>query len=340
MKPGALVRSILACAIVALGVVPAGAQPTSPVKVNMILNWIAGGDHAPYYYAQKMGWYKKAGIDLSLEQGKGSVLAAQRVGAGIDAIGLADMATIMQAKGKGAGETAVMNIYANFPEGFYFLKSGGIKTLKDIEGKKIGNPPADAGRVLWVALAKINKLDPDGVTWVNVQPNAKLEALESKSVGAVTDFYNFHHNYVKALGADMGYIAWKDYGMNPYGNSIVVNNAFLKANPSAVKSFVGVTQRAFAFCAATPQPCIHALVDANSGLNYENELLNWNEVAALMNDPDFKTTALGWFNPGRMQKTYDIYSGSFKFDAPFAVGAVYTDKFLDRAYKLPAAPGK
>ena len=27
-------------------------------SVSFLLNWIAGGDHAPYYYAQKMGWYK------------------------------------------------------------------------------------------------------------------------------------------------------------------------------------------------------------------------------------------------------------------------------------------
>jgi NitT/TauT family transport system substrate-binding protein len=39
---------------------------TSPVqaaeKVDFILNWIAGGDHAPYYYALQEGWYKDAGI--------------------------------------------------------------------------------------------------------------------------------------------------------------------------------------------------------------------------------------------------------------------------------------
>jgi NitT/TauT family transport system substrate-binding protein len=340
MKPTTLVRSLMACAIVALGSMPASAQTAAPVKMSMILNWIAGGDHAPYYYAQQMGWYKNAGVDLTLEQGKGSVLAAQRVGAGIDQIGLADMATVMQAKGAGAGETAVMAIYANFPEGFYFLKSSGMKTLKDFAGKKVGNPPADAGRVLWAALAKINKLNPDDLSWVNVQPNAKLDALTSKSVDAVTDFYNFHHNYVKALGADMGYLAWKDYGMNPYGNSIIVNNDFLKANSAAVKKFVEVTQKAFAFCAATPQPCIHALVDANSGLSFDNELQNWYEVAALMTDPDFKATAVGWFNPSRMQSTYAIYASTFKFDSPFTVGSIYTDQFLDKAYKMPAVLGK
>ena len=46
-------------ALVALGLAAGSAQAAT--KINFILNWIAGGDHAPYYYAQKMGWYKQAG---------------------------------------------------------------------------------------------------------------------------------------------------------------------------------------------------------------------------------------------------------------------------------------
>ena len=51
-------------------------------KVDFVLNWVPGGDHAPYYFAKKMGWYTQAGIDLNLEPGKGSALSTQRVGAG------------------------------------------------------------------------------------------------------------------------------------------------------------------------------------------------------------------------------------------------------------------
>jgi hypothetical protein len=36
-------------------------------KVDFVLNWVPGGDHAPYYYAKKLGWYTQAGIDLQIE---------------------------------------------------------------------------------------------------------------------------------------------------------------------------------------------------------------------------------------------------------------------------------
>ena len=118
--------------MLALAAGPAAAQQ----KLDFILNWVPGGDHAPYYYAKKLGWYAKEGIDLNLEPGKGSALATQKVGAGANPIGLADMGGVLVAKGKGADTVAVFNVYANSPQGMYWLKSSGIKGIKDFAGQE------------------------------------------------------------------------------------------------------------------------------------------------------------------------------------------------------------
>jgi NitT/TauT family transport system substrate-binding protein len=337
-RQSGLARIGLAAALLVLNVTPGAADAPAPQKVSMILNWIAGGDHAPYYYAQKMGWYKDAGIDLTLEQGKGSGLAATRVGTGGDQIGLSDLGTVMNARGKGADDVAVMNIYANFPEGFYWLKNGtSISKPADFANKKLGNPPADAGRVLWPAFATANHLNPDAVTWVNIEPNAKISALASHAVDAVTEFYNFHHGYVKAFGANLGYMAWKDAGVNPYGNSIIVNGDYLRAHKDVVTAFVHVTQRAFAACVAKPDPCIAALVDANSGLSTDNETQNWHEVVQLMDDRDFHAIALGWMDPKRVASDYALFKGTIGIDKPFDPSTVFTDAFLDKSIKMGPA---
>jgi len=307
-------------------------------QVSFILNWVAGGDHAPYYYAQKMGWYKDAGIDLTLLQGKGSSVAAQAAGAGVNTFGLADMATILVAVSKGGDEVAVMDVYANYPGGFYWLKSSGIKSVKDLAGKKMGNPPGDAARALWPALAKANGVDPNSVTWVNVSPGAKLAALKAGTVDAVTEFYNLHHVYKGALGDNMGYLAWKDAGVNPYGNAIAVNGAFLKAHRATVAAFVKVTQKAFAACVATPDPCIQALVEANSGLQPADQMVNWHEVEQLMSDKTSQKDALGWMDPARMQGTYNLVKEYVGIDNPFDVTKYYTNEFMDKSIKMKAVP--
>lgn len=328
MKTG--IKTFCAALGLALGAAPALAQQ----KLDFILNWVPGGDHAPYYYAKKMGWYKDAGIDLNLEPGKGSALAVQKVGAGANPIGLADMANALVGRSKGADVVGVYNVYANSPQGLYWLKSSGIASIKDLAGKKIGNPAGDGARTVWPALAKANGIDPASVTWVNIDANSKLAAVKAKSVDATTSFYNLHHVFQRELGADMGFLAWKDAGVNPYGNTVIVNGDFLRKNKTAVASFVKVTQKAFAACVATPQPCVQALIEANGALKMDNEQQNWALVEVLMSDKFSKTVALGIMDDARMAADYDLVKTYIGMDKPFDVKTSYTNEFLDRSIKM------
>ena len=314
----------------ALAAAPAFAQQ----KIDFILNWVPGGDHAPYYYAKKMGWYKDAGIDLNLEPGKGSAVAVQKVAAGANPIGLADMANALTLRGKGADTVGVFNVYANSPQGLYWLKSSGIKSVKDLAGKKIGNPAGDGARTIWPALAKANGIDANSVTWVNIDANSKLAALKAKSIDATTSFYNIHHIFQKELGDDMGFVAWKDAGLNTYGNTVIVNGDFLKKNKAVVAAFVKVTQKAFAACVANANPCVQALVDANGALQFDNELQNWRLVEVLMSDKFSKTVALGVLDDNRMAADYELVKTYIGLDAPYDVKTAYTNEFLDRSIKM------
>ncbi|HEX9462240.1 MAG TPA: ABC transporter substrate-binding protein [Alphaproteobacteria bacterium] len=311
------------------------ASPASAEKLTFTLNWVAGGDHAPYFYAQKMGWYKQAGIDVDFETGRGSAMSAQKVGAGASQLGLSDMAGVLLFRGKGADLVGVMNVYANSPQGLYWLKSAGIKTVKDLAGKKIGNPAGDGARTMWPALAKANGMDPNSVTWVNIDANSKLSALKSHAIDATTSFFNLHHVFARELGDDMGYLAWKDAGLNPYGNSIVVNGAWLKGNQATAEKFSKITQKAFAECATTPEPCIKALVEANGALLYDNELLNWHLVTILMSDETSRTVALGWHNDKRMADDYKLVTDYIGMEKPYDVKTAYTNQFLDKSVKMP-----
>ncbi len=322
---------IAAAVAAATSAAPAFAQQ----KLDFILNWVPGGDHAPYYYAKKMGWYKDAGLDVNLEPGKGSAVAVQKVAAGANPIGLADMPNALTLRGKGADTVGVFNVYANSPQGLYWLKSSGIKSVKDLAGKKIGNPAGDGARTIWPALAKANGMDANSVTWVNIDANSKLAALKAHSIDATTSFYNIHHIFKRELGDDMGFVAWKDVGLNTYGNTIIVNPDYLKKNKSTVAAFVKVTQKAFATCAATPKPCVQALVEANGALNYDNEMQNWELVTQLMRDKYSETVALGILDDARMAADYDIVKTYIGLDTPYDVKAAYTNEFLDRSIKMP-----
>ncbi len=316
------------------GAMLANGSAQAAEKVSFILNWVAGGDHAPVYWAKSQGWYNDAGIDLNIEQGKGSTLSSQRVGIGKNQLGIADLGTALVNKGKGADLVAVFNIYANSPYGFYWKKSSGITGIKDFAGKKIGNPPWDAARQMWPAFAKAVGMAPGSVTWVNIKPNAKIAALKSDAIHVTTSFYNIHFIFQKVFGDDMGFVAGKTIGVNPYGNSVIANGAYLRANPDVVRNFVKVTQKAYAACARNVDPCITALIDANSGLKRPSSLANWALVKELMDADSSRNGAIGYFDPARMAADYKLIEAYFKLDKPFDIKDAYRNDFLDMSVKF------
>src|SRR4249919_1329292 len=308
--------------------------------VNLILNWTPTADHSPFYYAKAQGWYEKAGIDLTIETGKGSGVSSLKVGSGGSPFGIADLATTLVAKSKGADVVALMSIYANTGQTFYWLKSYGVNGPKDFSGHKIGNPPGDASRVMWPAFAKSAGIAPDAVSFVNVGPTAKIAALKSHAVDIISDFYNEHDTKVIEFGSDLGYVNWKDIGLNPYGNSLIVNGAFMEKNPKLADAFVKVSQKAFAACVADVAPCLKALLDQASGLDKENQQRQWERIKFLMTDEFTTTRALGWIDDARMQKDYELVQTYLGMEKPFDVSTAFSVKMLDTAVKMDASKVK
>jgi NitT/TauT family transport system substrate-binding protein len=326
----------LACALtVALTMAVGGAQAAE--DVTFVLNWVAGGDHAPVYWAKEQGWYEDAGIDLTIEEGRGSAASVQKVGAGAAPFGIADMATALQGRGQGADVIGVMAIYANSPYGVYWKKSSGIETVEDLQGKKLGNPPSDAARQMWPAIADAIGLPGDSVEWINIKPDAKIQSLQAGVIDATTSFYNLHYVFERVFGDDMGFVALRDIGFNPYGNSIIVNGDYMRAHPDVVENFVKVTQKAYATCLADPAPCNQALAQAASQ-KIEDVNANWDLVVELMDHPVTRENALGYFDPARLEQDYKWVDESFDIE-PYEASEAYTNEFLDTSVKMPNPGG-
>src|SRR5436853_6068993 len=327
-------------AVLAIGLSLPAAAVQAGEAVNLMLNWTPTADHSPFYYAKAQGWYEKAGIDLTIEVGKGSGVSSLKVGSGGSPFGIADLATMLVAKGKGADVVALMSIYANTGQTFYWLKSYGVNGPKDFPGHKIGNPPGDASRVMWPAFAKAAGIAPDSVSFVNVGPTAKHAALKSHTVDIISDFYNEHDLKVIEFRSDLGSLNWKDIGLNPYGNSLIVNGAFLEKNPKLAEEFVRISQKAFAACVADVAPCLKELLDQVSGLDQQSQERQWERIKFLMTDEFTTSKALGWIDAGRMQEDYELVQTYLGMEKPFAVETAFSTKLLDPSIKMDASKVK
>jgi NitT/TauT family transport system substrate-binding protein len=190
---------------------------------------------------------------------------------------------------------------------------------------------------MWPAFAKAAGLAEDSVSFVNVGPTAKSAALKARTVEIISDFYNSHDVKLKEFGSDLGSLNWKDIGLNPYGNSLIVNGAFLEKNPKLVEDFVRITQKAYAACVANFEPCLKALLDQVTGLDREEQVLQWGRIKYLMTDEFTPTKGLGWIDAGRMKSDYELVQTYLGIEKPFAMESSFTTRMLDPAIKMDAS---
>ena len=114
----------------------AWAQNPEPLRVR--LDWTPWGVHGAFHLAQQKGWYKQAGLDVSLEDGNGSVTTVQIVGGGDSFdVGHAALASVMIAREKGMPVKAVAVFARQSDIGLLVPADAGITGPAQLKGKKV-----------------------------------------------------------------------------------------------------------------------------------------------------------------------------------------------------------
>ena len=148
---------LLPLALVALALCAAGTPPSRAADdVTLILNWYLGGLHAPFYLGQERGFYADEDINLTIQEGRGSAVAAQVVAAGDVDFGMSDAGSLMLAGAKGLPIKAVMSLLNTSGFGVISLAETGIQSVKDLEGKTLAVSPGDALTQLFPAVVAAN----------------------------------------------------------------------------------------------------------------------------------------------------------------------------------------
>ena len=122
----------------------AAGSASAQEKFTFALNWFAVGDHAAYWVALDKGYYKAKGLDVTLENSKGSGDAIAKVDTGRADAGLADAAVVIASVGRGTTVKTVGMVFDKTPLNIFSLKSKPLSKPKDLEGTTLGAPLATA----------------------------------------------------------------------------------------------------------------------------------------------------------------------------------------------------
>ncbi len=209
-------------------------------KLKMVLNWKYQGPQGWFFLADDRGYFKAAGLDVTMDQGNGSGAPIPLVANGTYDVGFGDINALIEFAAKKPEEApiAVYAMYNRPPFTIAVRADSAIKTPKDLEGKTLGGAAGDGALKLFPAFCKITKIDCSTIKITNMQPNLREQMLMQGQVDGVFGYVNTIRFSAKLMGVDDSKIRWinyGDYGMDLYSNAIIVPKKLTKDNPAAVR---------------------------------------------------------------------------------------------------------
>ena len=233
-------------------------------KVTLMLNWYVYGEHAPFYYGKAKGIYQAEGIDLDIQEGRGSAATVQAVAAKSVNFGYVDVPTMMRAAVKGAPVIATGVLLQTTAMSVMGFADKNIKKPDDIKGKTVAITPADSMTQIWPLFLKKAGLKESDFKTVAGDGQTKLNAVINGQADLLLGYVMDQSMKIKdATGKDVYPIKFADYGIHLVSSGIVTNTDYAKANPDLVKRFMSATTKAVEAASKEPKAAAQAILDAN-----------------------------------------------------------------------------
>ena len=313
----------LAAALAATFGAPAMAQEA----VSLRLNWYLGGLHVPYYYGKDQGYFKAEGIDLTINEGRGSANTVQVVAAGSDTFGMADSSSVISLAAKGAEIKSVMSLLNSTGFSVVSLASTGIRTPKDLEGKSLAVSPGDPLGQLFRALAAHNKLDMSKISFVQVDPAAKVVAVLEKKADALLGGADDQYFLIKYRGHEPHALRYADHGANIVGMTILAKQDTIKAKPDMVRRFVKASVRSWEEAKKNPGAAVDAAMKVKPDLNRQSTLDQLMVDIELLDSANSKGR-VGWGAEQDWAQTIAMLKQYRELETPHNWTAFHTNEFL------------
>ena len=303
-------------------------------QIPFALDWRFEGPSAPYFVAVDNGHFAAEGLSVEVTAGEGSLDAIPKVATGAFPIGFADINSLIRFldQNPGAPVIAAMMIYDKPAFAIVGRKSLGVESPADLIGKTLGAPPPDGAWAQFPIFAAENGLDVSQITIEPVGFPTREPMLAEGKVAAVTGFSFTSFLNTKRLGVpaeDISVLLMADYGVDLYGNAIIVNTDFAAANPEVVTGFLRAVAMGWKDTAANPEAAIASLVQRNPAADsaLELERLQLAMGANVMTDW-VKANGMGNIDPARLASAIEQIKLTYEFQNAPDAALYFTDAYL------------
>jgi NitT/TauT family transport system substrate-binding protein len=276
----------LVAAAVAVVASSAAAAPKL-TKVTLQLKWVPQAQFAGYYAALDLGYYKAAGLDVTLKNGGPNIIPEQVVASGQAQVGVDWLPSLLAARDKGTQLVNIAQVFGRSGMTQLTWKTSGITSISQMKGKKVANWLGGNQWELFAALTKagINPNSSKDVTIVQQPFDMNLflkHQVDSASAMTYNELAQVYESGVKP--SQVNVIKMQNAGTGMLEDGMFSTASWLKspANQAIAAKVIGASLAGWIYCRDHVAQCVGFTLKAGPTLGKAHQTWMMNEINKLI----------------------------------------------------------
>ena len=287
--------ALLAAALLIAGVAGcggSGAEPGAPKGATVVLDFTPNAVHSGLYAAKARGFYRDAGVDLTIQQPGESTDAPKLLAAGRTDFAILDIHDLGIARERGLDLVGVMPIVQRPLAAVLARADGPVRQPRELAGHTVGVTGLPSDEAVVDSEVSADGGDPAAVKRVTIGFNA-VSALAADKVDAATGFWNAEGVTLRRQGVPIRIFKVDEYGAPPYPELILTTSAqTLHSDPKLVEAVVGATRHGYAYALAHPSAALGDLLAADPALKRGEQKAQFEALAPDLRPLPFNSSVL------------------------------------------------
>jgi NitT/TauT family transport system substrate-binding protein len=309
----------------------AAGAATNLDKVSLRLNWYVLGFHAPIFLGIERGFFAAEGLELTVNEGRGSGVSTQSVAAKSDDFAIADASSVIFGASKGMPIKVVMSLMNQSQLGVISRADNPIKVPKDLEGKKLAVTAGDSFTQLLPAVIDANHLNAEKIHQVFIDPDGKVVAVLEKRIDALLGGVDGQNFQLEEKGVPAVSMKFADIGVNTVSLAIIANDDLISSKPDLIRRFAKAMRRSFEAAIKEPDAAVAATLkfksDVSATLIKNQMMVDFD----LLFTPASKVGGIGYAASEDWNTTYELLKKYRDLKTDRKASTFYTNEFLPAA---------
>jgi putative hydroxymethylpyrimidine transport system substrate-binding protein len=236
--------------------------------LRLVLDYFPNADHAGIYAAQAAGEYDRAGLNVDIKAPPDPAAPLKLLQAGRADVVISYEPELLLARDKGADDLVAVGALVQKPlTSMMALPGSGIRSAKDLEGKRIGTAGIAYQSAYLKTIAEKAGFDPGSIKETNVGFDFTRPLIAKKVDATLGAFWNVEGTDLERRGKNPVILKMDELGVPAYDELVFVarRETLDEDGASRIRRFIQATARGHKLVEKDPSVGVDALMKAANG---------------------------------------------------------------------------